>query len=79
MKIKEVDGEPSMSRRGRLSPFQPVYDRLAKLDDSKWLEVTADSEDEFRKLLTSFRAHRNPKMRTRTKDNTVIFVQERRK
>lgn len=78
MRVKEVDAIPAGSTRGRVSQYQPVYERLAKLGTEKWLEISCESEGEFKKVLTSLRTHRTPKLKTRTVGQTVIYVQERR-
>jgi hypothetical protein len=78
MRLKEVDTVPAGSTRGRVSQYHPIYERLAKLGTEKWLEISCESEGEFKKLLTSLRAHRTPKLKTRTVGQTVIYAQERR-
>lgn len=78
MRLKEVETVPAGTTRGRVSQYHPIYERLAKLSAEKWLEISCDSEGEFKKLLTSLRAHHTPKMKTRTVGQTVIYVQERR-
>lgn len=75
MRLKVVDTVP---RLRRASAHQAIYDRLAQLDSGKWLEITCESDDVYKKVIRSLRGHRRPKVRCRAAGQRVIYAQEER-
>lgn len=75
-RIRVVDALPLLPRRGRASRYQSLYQQLSEAGAQEWIQVACRDSEDFRRLLTSFRAHTALRIRTDI-TNLVIYAQRR--
>lgn len=76
MRIRVVEVLPPLPQRGRVSRHQLLYQQLNETPAGEWVTVSCLTSADFRRLLASLRAHKTPRIRTRTDvANLVVYAQ----